>query len=90
MFGHFGDGNIHTNIMMDPENSEDVKKSEYLLDKIFKYVVSVNGTITGEHGIGISKKRFLKYQYNEVEILLFKKIKKVFDPDNLLNPGKIF
>lgn len=90
MFGHFGDGNIHTNIMIDPENNEDVKKSEYILDKIFKYVISMNGTISGEHGIGISKKRFLKYQYSEIEILLFKKIKKIFDPENLLNPRKIF
>ncbi|MEN8153785.1 MAG: FAD-linked oxidase C-terminal domain-containing protein [Acidobacteriota bacterium] len=90
MFGHFGDGNIHTNLMIDPENREEVKKCEYLLDKIFKHVISVNGTISGEHGIGISKKAFLKYQYGETEIELFKRIKKVFDPHGLLNPGKIF
>ncbi len=90
IFGHFGDGNIHTNLMIDPDDEEDVKKSEIVLDKIFKYVVSKGGSITGEHGIGLTKKRFLSYQFSEVEIELFKKIKKGFDEKNLLNPGKIF
>lgn len=90
MFGHFGDGNIHTNIMIDPKNPDEVNKSEYILDKIFRYVVSIDGSISGEHGIGTSKKRFLKYQYGREEIEIFKKIKRSFDPDNLLNPGKIF
>jgi len=90
IFGHLGDGNIHTNIMINPENKEEVEKSEILLDKIFKYVVSKRGSITGEHGIGITKKRFLSYQFSDVEIELFKKIKTVFDEKNLLNPDKIF
>lgn len=90
LFGHFGDGNIHTNIMIDPENRHELEKSEFILDKIFRYVIEEGGTISGEHGIGITKKRFLKYQYNELEIEIFRRIKKVFDPENLLNPGKIF
>lgn len=90
MFGHLGDGNIHTNIMVDPSDKKEMKNSEIVLDKIFKYVISVNGTLSGEHGIGLSKKDYLDYQYGSVEIDLFRKIKNVFDPDNLLNPGKIF
>ncbi len=90
MFGHLGDGNIHTNIMIDPKDKNEVMNSKILLDKIFKFVVGLGGSITGEHGIGISKMEYLGYQYSNVEIDLFRKIKKVFDPDNLLNPGKIF
>jgi len=90
MFGHLGDGNIHTNIMIDPSDSREVDNSKIILDKIFKYVISVNGTISGEHGIGLSKKKYLGYQYSETEIDIFRKIKSVFDPHNLLNPGKIF
>ncbi|MCP5108540.1 MAG: FAD-binding protein [bacterium] len=90
MFGHFGDGNIHTNLMVDPEDKEEMARAETALDKIFRHVVSVNGSISGEHGIGIVKKPFMKYQFNTVEMALFKRIKKAFDPDDLLNPGKIF
>ncbi len=90
MFGHLGDGNIHTNIMIDPHSEIEMKNSKIVLDKIFGYVTSVNGTITGEHGIGLSKKEFLVYQFSETEIEIFRRIKKVFDPHNLLNPGKIF
>jgi glycolate oxidase subunit GlcD len=90
MFGHFGDGNIHTNVMVDSGNPEEMKQAEILLDKIFRYVISVRGSITGEHGVGTSKKAFMKYQFNDAEMTLFKNIKKAFDPENLLNPGKIF
>ncbi|MEN8222110.1 MAG: FAD-linked oxidase C-terminal domain-containing protein [Acidobacteriota bacterium] len=90
MFGHLGDGNIHTNIMIDPGDKREVRESEIVLEKIFKYVISINGTLTGEHGIGLAKKNYLNLQYSSEEIELFRKIKEVFDPDNLLNPGKIF
>ena len=90
LFGHFGDGNIHTNLMVDPENKEQMRKVDIVLDKIFKYVISMQGSITGEHGVGTAKKPFMKYQFTEVEMELFKRVKKSFDPENLLNPGKIF
>jgi glycolate dehydrogenase FAD-linked subunit len=89
LFGHFGDGNIHTNIMVDPEDEEEMKRAELVLDQIFRYVIQQKGSITGEHGVGISKKPFMKYQFNETEMTLFKNIKHAFDPENLLNPGKI-
>jgi glycolate oxidase len=90
LFGHFGDGNIHTNLMVDPEDAGEMKRAEIVLDRIFKRVVELGGTISGEHGIGLSKKPFMHYQFSALELELFRRIKKVFDPDNLLNPGKIF
>lgn len=90
LFGHFGDGNIHTNLMLNPEKEGEMERAEIVLDKIFRYVVSVKGSISGEHGIGITKKPFMKYQFNHLEMELFKRIKHAFDPENLLNPGKIF
>jgi FAD/FMN-containing dehydrogenase len=90
LFGHFGDGNIHANLMVDPEDREEMRRAEVALDKIFNYVITVKGSITGEHGVGISKKPFMKYQFSPVEMELFKNVKQAFDPHNLLNPGKIF
>ncbi|BBB33055.1 glycolate oxidase [Thermotomaculum hydrothermale] len=89
-FGHAGDGNIHVNFMFNKEDTETVKKVETALDLLFKKVIELGGSISGEHGIGIAKKKFMKYQFSEKEIELFREIKNVFDPDNLLNPGKIF
>jgi glycolate oxidase len=89
LFGHFGDGNIHTNLMLNPEKQGEMERAEIALDKIFRHVVAVNGTISGEHGIGITKKPFMKYQFSELEMDLFKRLKQSFDPENLLNPGKI-
>ena len=90
LFGHFGDGNIHTNLMVDPDDQEEMKRAEIVLDRIFSRVVELGGTISGEHGIGLSKKPFMHYQFSPLELELFRNIKKVFDPLNLLNPGKMF
>lgn len=90
LFGHFGDGNIHTNLMVDPADADEMKRAEAALDKIFSYVIAAKGSISGEHGIGISKKPFMTYQFTDIEMDVFKGVKKVFDPENLLNPGKIF
>jgi glycolate oxidase len=90
LFGHFGDGNIHTNLMVDPADKAEMNRAEMVLDKIFSRVVDLGGTISGEHGIGLSKKPFMHYQFSPLEMQLFRDIKKVFDPLNLLNPGKIF
>lgn len=90
LFGHFGDGNIHTNLMIDRDNPDEVHRAEMVLAKIFRFVISVNGSITGEHGVGTSKKPFMHYMFSNTEINLFRAIKHVFDPENLLNPGKIF
>lgn len=90
-YGHAGDGNLHINILKDKmsdtewENNLDVAISE-----IFKLTVSLGGTISGEHGIGLTQKKFLPIALSPGEINLMKSIKKLFDPNNILNPGKIF
>lgn len=90
LFGHFGDGNIHTNLMVDPEDQGEMERAQTLIRDIFRHVLSVGGTISGEHGIGISKKPFMTMQFSAAELDLMKRIKTAFDPENRLNPGKIW
>jgi FAD/FMN-containing dehydrogenase len=89
-FGHIGDGNIHVNIMIDGKNKEAVKKAAEAVKEIFKITLSLGGTISGEHGIGITKAPYLNMELGETEINIQKEIKKIFDPKGLLNTGKIF
>ncbi|MEW6457105.1 MAG: FAD-linked oxidase C-terminal domain-containing protein [Acidobacteriota bacterium] len=89
-FGHAGDGNIHTNFMIDDSNPEEVENVEKAINELFNEVIKLGGVISGEHGIGITKSRFINLQLSPLEIEIMKKIKKVFDPNGILNPGKIF
>ncbi len=90
LFGHFGDGNIHTNFMVDPADAPEMARLDAALEELFGYVTSCGGSISGEHGIGVSKKSFMRHQFGPVDMALFRAIKRAFDPGNLLNPGKIF
>ncbi len=85
-FGHAGDGNIHVNFLYE-EGEED--KVEKAVEKLFKYVISLGGAISGEHGIGLTKAKFLPLEVKEAYYKM-KDIKKALDPQNILNPGKIF
>jgi glycolate oxidase len=89
-FGHAGDGNIHFNIMLDRRNPEVLKLAEKTIETLFDYTLQLGGTISGEHGVGITKMPFIKKEIGPAELLLMKKIKSVFDPNGILNPGKIF
>ncbi len=89
-FGHAGDGNIHFNIMLDKKNKDELKKAEAAIEKVFDYTIELGGTISGEHGIGITKAPYLYKELGVVEITLMKKLKELFDPKGILNPGKIF
>lgn len=89
-FGHAGDGNIHFNIMLDKKNKEELKKAEAAVEALFEYTLELGGTISGEHGVGITKLRYIQKEIGAVELGLMKKIKKIFDPNGVLNPGKIF
>ncbi len=89
-FGHAGDGNIHVNVMVkDGSNEEELHRGHQAIEEIFQMVVDMGGTLSGEHGIGTSKAPFMDIAFNEMEIQLFKDIKKSFDPNNILNPGKM-
>jgi len=85
-FGHAGDGNIHVNVMIDISQLDEGHKC---IEEIFQLVVDMGGTLSGEHGIGTSKAPFMGIAFNEQELQLFKDIKKAFDPNNILNPGKM-
>jgi glycolate oxidase len=89
-FGHAGDGNIHVNLMVDRANEEEYRKAESLVKEILKLAISLGGTISGEHGIGITKAKYIGMEIKDKELILMKGIKNIFDPKNILNPGKIF
>jgi len=89
IFGHIGDGNLHVNFLFDKEKKEDIKNVNLAVEELFKLTIDFGGSITGEHGVGITKKPFLKLQLGEIGIELIKGVKQLFDPKNLFNPGKI-
>ena len=90
-FGHAGDGNVHTNVLKKNLSDEEWNsKIPKLVEEVYRLSVSLGGTISGEHGIGLIRKSFLPLVLDEVQIELMKGIKRVFDPNNILNPGKIF
>ncbi len=88
-FGHAGDGNIHVNVMVDGSNPAELHKGHEAIEEIFELVVSMGGTLSGEHGIGMSKAPFMNIAFNDEELALFRDIKLAFDPNNILNPGKM-
>lgn len=89
-FGHAGDGNIHVNIMYEKENEEQRLKAMGLVKDVFSAVISLGGTISGEHGVGLTKAEYVGMELGEDELALMRGIKRVFDPKGLLNPEKIF
>ena len=89
-FGHAGDGNLHVYICRDALNDEEWEKTlSSIFDRMYEKSVELGGLVSGEHGIGYAKKEFLKRQYGETPIALMQGIKQVFDPGNILNPGKV-
>ncbi len=89
-YGHAGDGNIHVNILMDNLDPDEKKRGEAVVKELLRRVIDLGGTITGEHGIGITKAQFMDMEFSRPAIELMKQIKRAFDPNNVLNPGKIF
>ncbi|VEN72897.1 Glycolate oxidase subunit GlcD [Candidatus Desulfarcum epimagneticum] len=89
-FGHAGDGNIHFNIMLDKNNRDEMKKAEKTIEIIFDHTLALGGTLSGEHGVGVTKASHLPREIGATERALMRNIKKLFDPRNVLNPSKIF
>jgi glycolate oxidase len=89
-FGHAGDGNIHCNIMYRKSDSNESQRAYKAVDQLFEATLRLGGTITGEHGVGITKMKYLPKELGQTQLKLMKGIKNVFDPLNILNPGKIF
>ena len=88
-FGHAGDGNIHVNVMVDGSNKEELENGHKAIREIFELVVSMGGTLSGEHGIGLSKAEFMDIAFSKEEMELFRRIKNAFDPNGILNPKKM-
>jgi glycolate oxidase len=89
-FGHVGDGNIHVNIMVSPDDPDAMRRAREAEAELFHGVVALGGAISGEHGIGVTKSAYLGLGVDPVTIALMQRVKAAFDPRGLLNPGKIF
>ena len=88
-FGHTGDGNVHTNVMVDGKDPEQVKIGYKAIEEVFQATIDMGGTLSGEHGIGLAKAPYMGMAFTPEEMNLFKAIKKAFDPNNILNPNKM-
>ncbi len=89
-FGHAGNGNIHVNLLVNPDNAEEMKRAYACLDEVFSLVLSLQGTLSGEHGVGMAKRPFVSREIDATTMALMKSLKLTFDPNNILNPGKLF
>lgn len=88
-FGHTGDGNVHTNVMVDGSDPEQVKIAYMAIEEVFQATIDLGGTLSGEHGIGLAKAPYMGMAFTDEEMNLFKSIKVAFDPNNILNPAKM-
>jgi glycolate oxidase len=89
-FGHMGDGNLHPTFLTDEKNAAEMTRVELAMQEIFDFAIRLGGTITGEHGVGLAKKPFLRRALGNASLDLMKLLKKSLDPLGILNPGKIF
>ena len=89
-FGHMGDGNLHPTFLTDERNAPEMERVEHAMQEIFDYAIQLGGTITGEHGVGLAKRKFLPGALGDQSLELMRQLKNALDPKCLLNPGKIF
>ncbi len=89
-FGHAGDGNLHPTCLTDERDQEEISRVEQAFEAIFHAAIQLGGTITGEHGVGLSKAKYLDLKLGESGVELMKRVKQAFDPLGIMNPGKIF
>ncbi|GJM07129.1 MAG: lactate dehydrogenase [marine bacterium B5-7] len=87
-FGHAGNGNLHVNLMVHPDDADEMTRATQCLDALFDLVLSLKGSLSGEHGVGLAKRPFISREIDPVTLSLMHQIKRVFDPDHILNPGK--
>jgi D-lactate dehydrogenase len=89
-FGHAGNGNIHVNLLIDPDDPQQMQNAAQCLDAVFSLVLSLHGTLSGEHGVGLEKRDFVDREIDPVTLGLMRRIKQEFDKLGILNPGKMF
>ena len=88
-YGHFGDGNVHTAILIDPSDADEVKRADELADRLHRLAVAVGGTVTGEHGTGAVRQQYMRLEHGAA-LDVMKQVKDTLDPKGILNPGKIY
>ncbi|MDX1346507.1 MAG: FAD-linked oxidase C-terminal domain-containing protein, partial [Sedimenticolaceae bacterium] len=87
-FGHAGNGNIHVNLLVNPDDVAEMERAHACLAEVFALVIALKGTLSGEHGVGLEKRDFIGMEIDPVSLRLMHQIKQQFDPNNILNPGK--
>ncbi|MHB1478389.1 MAG: FAD-binding oxidoreductase, partial [Acidithiobacillus ferrooxidans] len=88
-FGHAGNGNLHVNFLVHPRDKDEMRRAQHGLQKLFQTVLTLGGTLSGEHGIGSSKRAYVPLELSPENLSIQRAIKQVFDPDGILNPGKL-
>lgn len=88
-FGHAGNGNLHVNILFDPADAAQSLRAQAALPRLFALTLSLDGTLSGEHGIGVAKREFMRDAFDPATLGLMHRVKAAFDPDGILNPGKV-
>jgi glycolate oxidase len=87
--GHFGDGNLHPNFVFDGIDPDEIDRIRKATADLFKLGIELGGTLTGEHGIGLAKAEFMSLEHGDVAMDVMRSLKRLFDPNNILNPGKM-
>jgi D-lactate dehydrogenase (cytochrome) len=88
-FGHAGDGNMHFSVIADPDDPDEVERAHDCYEAITKRALELDGTVTGEHGIGVGKRDYLADEHGDEGVALMGRVKRAFDPAGILNPGKV-
>jgi D-lactate dehydrogenase len=88
-FGHAGNGNLHVNLLFDPADAMQSQRAHDAMARVFALALSLGGTLSGEHGIGLAKRAFMPQAIDAPTLALMRQLKTVFDPDGILNPGKL-
>jgi D-lactate dehydrogenase len=88
-FGHAGNGNLHVNLLVDPSDTDQMRAAEACLSRVFDLVLALEGTLSGEHGVGLEKRDFISREIDPITMDLMRRIKAQFDPNGILNPGKM-
>ena len=89
LFGHVGDGNFHLVVLVDRDNPQDMAEAAWISERVVERAIAMEGTCTGEHGIGLGKRKYLIPEHGAVAVNVMRLLKTALDPQNLLNPGKI-
>ncbi len=88
-FGHAGDGNLHPTFLTDVRDKEEFSRVEAAIDELFEAAMKLEGTISGEHGIGVMKKKYLPMEFSPATLATFKRVRQALDPKGIMNPGKL-